>query len=170
MLIFFDTEFTSLEWPAECPSIGLVTDDGRHWRYLERSDVDRTACSDFVVSTVLPLFGHVPGAVMPYGEFGAALRAWLETLPGELQFACDSPIDFRFLKWILEGRLAVHYHPTPLLVGREDPEAWEQAIEAYFAARPRIRRHHALADAYACREAYHQLTALHARRTGVPPD
>lgn len=176
MLIFFDTEFTSLDWPAECLSIGLVTEDGQHSLYLERSDVNRSACSDFVLSTVLPLFGHFPEAVMPYAAFEPALRAWLERLagrlPGPLRLVCDSGYDFQFLSWILKGRLPAHYLDLPIVAGLEDPELWEQAIKASFAVslNPRIGRHHALADAYACREAYHQLIALHARRAGVPPD
>lgn len=48
MLIFFDTEFTSLHWQAKLISIGLVTEDGRKF-YAELSDTyQMTECSDFV--------------------------------------------------------------------------------------------------------------------------
>ncbi len=154
MLIFFDTEFTALSSEAECLSIGLVTEYGERELYLERSDVDRSACSDFVIEQVLPLFGRYPKARRPYLNFAPALQEWLQTLRGEHRFACDSYQDFRFLSSILQGDFPDHCRGENQLLGREEPELWEQRIAHYFIAHPDQPRHHALYDARALREAY----------------
>jgi hypothetical protein len=72
MLIFLDTEFTSFDHP-ELISMGLVGEDGREF-YAERTDYQRDACSDFVLETVLPLLGRVPGAACSRSELFLTTR------------------------------------------------------------------------------------------------
>jgi len=154
MLIFFDTEFTALSSEADCLSVGLVTEDGERELYLERSDVDRSACSDFVIEHVLPLFGRYPEARCLYLNFVSALQEWLLKLPGEHQFACNSQRDFLLLSSILQGDLPDHCRGENQLLGLEEPEFWEQRLAHYFKGHPDQPRHHALYDARALREAY----------------
>ena len=56
MLIFLDTEFTdSLD--CDLISIGMVSEDGEHELYLERSDYRMEWCNSFVHAAVLPQLG-----------------------------------------------------------------------------------------------------------------
>lgn len=50
---FFDTEFSALKKDAELISLGIVTQNGRHF-YAEFRDFNREKCSEFVKSEVLP--------------------------------------------------------------------------------------------------------------------
>ena len=57
MLIFLDTEFTTLDSDRELLSLGMVSEDGQHQLYLENRDYPRKSCSDFVIEQVR----HRPG-------------------------------------------------------------------------------------------------------------
>jgi len=70
MLVFLDTEFTQFAAP-DLISIALVAEDGREF-YGERSDYNRESCSAFVVETVVPLLGRVPGAASTVHAFVGA--------------------------------------------------------------------------------------------------
>ena len=52
-LIFFDTEFTKLSKEGQLISIGLVTEDGKHF-YAEFTDFDLNKCTSFVKTDVIP--------------------------------------------------------------------------------------------------------------------
>ena len=55
MIIFFDTEFTSLHVKSKLISIGLISEDGREF-YAEMTDTYLIShCSDWVKENVLPL-------------------------------------------------------------------------------------------------------------------
>lgn len=161
MLIFFDTEFTTLGPGAELLSIGLVSEDGAHQLYLERSDFDPEICSDFVLKCVIPHFSlsfvdqiDVESGELELEKFSALLEPWLAKIPGPLQFACDSWLDFRFLSELLSGAYPPHCHPRPLIIGAPDPNDWDFFVGAYFALHRGELRHHALCDARAIRDAW----------------
>ncbi len=97
MLIFIDTEFTDFI-NCELISIGMVSADGQHEFYGERSDYDEGQCSDFVHEAVLPYLGQIPTARYNSRQLTSALWKWFDTLPGHVQVACDSVYD-RDLLW-----------------------------------------------------------------------
>lgn len=80
MLIFLDTEFTDF---IDCDliSIGMVTEDGRHLFYAERSDYRRDWENEFVKGAVLPYLGKRPEAICTRDELRLRLWAWFDTLP-----------------------------------------------------------------------------------------
>lgn len=87
MIVFLDTEFTSLEKP-ELLSLGLVTLDGReHYVELDlETDTGRArrrASSDFVIYGVLDFWGLVPGAKATPWEMGRRTGEWLLGLAQE---------------------------------------------------------------------------------------
>lgn len=92
MLIFLDTEFTDFI-DCELISIGMVSEDGQHLFYAERSDYRRDWESEFVKGAVLPHLGKHPEAICTREELQARLWAWFATLPSYVQVACDSRHD-----------------------------------------------------------------------------
>ena len=146
MLIFLDTEFTDF---IDCDliSIGMVSEDGCHQLYLERSDYRADWCNDFVRAAVLPLLGHT-GAAVNRAELADRLTAWFATLPREVVIACDSYTDWELLLDAMNG-------VPPNLAGRHDlrtlidSPAFHHAVVRYHEKhRP---WHHAGHDAHAHR-------------------
>lgn len=147
MLLFLDTEFTDF---IDCDliSIGMISEDGQHELYLERSDYRADWCSDFVRAAVLPLLGH-SGAAVNRAELTDRLTAWFATLPEAVTIACDSFTDWELLHDALD-----HHRPANLK-GRYDlrdaeatPVFQEAAAKYHAQGHP---WHHALHDAYANR-------------------
>ena len=158
MLIFLDTEFTALDWEKELLSLGMVSEDGQHHIYLEVREYEEKDCSDFTLEVVLKHFGKSPDAQCDYSDFGARLRSWFATLPGDHVIACDSDVDAWFLRLVLQGRFPTNVRPAVSAVGREfDGDEWELSLASYFQSHPHRSRHHALHDAWALRWAYHRL-------------
>ncbi len=158
MLIFLDTEFTSLDWEKELLSLGMVSEDNQHQLYLEVSDYQQKTCSDFVVDQVLPHFGKDPQALCPYLSFGDRIRSWFSTLPGDHVIICDSGIDAWLLGLVLHEGFPANVLTAVRLLGRElDQHEWELSLQSYFQAHPHLHRHHALHDAMAARWTYDRL-------------
>lgn len=168
MIVFLDTEFTSLDKP-ELLSLGLVTLDGReHYVELDlESDTGRArrrASSDFVIYGVLDFWGLVPGAKATPWEMGRRTGEWLLGLAQEtgtrVEVACDYAADFELMADVVRDaglwdqvRDAVLPVDIGALTG--SPEG-EMAAEECFRSlyRRGLGRHHALADALALRAAY----------------
>lgn len=112
MLIFLDTEFTDFI-NCDLVSIGMVSEDGRHQLYLERSDYEDSWCNGFVRAAVLPQLGHADPAVTR-AELADRLTAWFATLPRKVIIACDSYTDWELLLDALNGER------PPNLAGRHD--------------------------------------------------
>lgn len=112
MLVFLDTEFTDF---IDCDliSIGMVSEDGQHELYLERSDYRDDWCNEFVRAAVLPLLGHT-GTAVNRAELADRLTAWFATLPRNVTIACDSYTDWELLLDAING-----VNP-PNLAGRHD--------------------------------------------------
>ena len=102
MLVFLDTEFTDFTRP-DLISLALVTEDGREF-YAERSDYDRSKCNAFVIETVLPLLGRVPGATCTSAQVTKRLRAWFEALPEPATLIYDYEGDWLLLANAILGR------------------------------------------------------------------
>ncbi len=156
MLIFIDTEFTSLDRrETKLISIGLVPADGRDEFYAEIQVGDgwmHDDCSAFVQTEVLPLLWGGKWAVSSAG-LREQLLTWFAARPRSCQIAADSEIDFRFLKAALmdawPANLAPHYFD---LRGMIDSTIFDHAAQAYYA--PDRQPHHALHDARASRRGW----------------
>ena len=152
MLIFLDTEYTGLG--QVCPkliSLALVAEDGQREFYIELTDTwQLDDCAEFVKSEVLPL---LQGPFCSEVEARDALRAWFADAPREVQIACDSETDFRFLSNLLgaprpENLAACYFDLRPLI----DTAIYDQVVTAYYQIDNRL--HHALTDARAYRRGW----------------
>lgn len=147
MRIFIDTEFTDFV-DMDLISIALVADDGRYI-YGERNDFCRAACNEFVVDTVLPQIGKMPGCVYTRTALTSALRQWLlqfEMLDPVLCF--DYSVDWALLYDILDKDV-----PTWLRSCNINAQIDTALIEQYLA-KTGLTSHHALTDALANQFAY----------------
>jgi hypothetical protein len=149
MLIFLDTEFTSFDHP-ELISMGLVGEDGREF-YAERTDYQRDACSDFVLETVLPLLGRVPGAACSRSELTDRVRDWFGQLPEPATVVFDYEADWQLLVDAMLGRpiqkLPDNFCADKLHLGVSaiTHQIFEQALNSTYTNEWPL--HHALADA-----------------------
>lgn len=158
MRLFLDTEFSDQNLlQAEIISLALVSEDGGAELYLERDPLPES-CSAFVRSNVYPLLGRGAAAVHDV-EFTRRLRAFLREIPEPLIIA-DFPGDKFFCEVALTGfhlpRSALaDSGPIPAIRWQvEDDAELAAGIERWFEARPGVRRHHALTDAWALRDAW----------------
>lgn len=114
MLIFLDTEFTSLANNHNqrfLISIGCAAQNGSEF-YAELTDTyDEDMCSFFVLENVLPFLDGGSSA-MSMAEMAAHLKAWIEALTeGEILVKSDAP-DFDWL--FIEEIFNVHGWPKNL--------------------------------------------------------
>lgn len=97
MLIFLDCEFTDFI-DCELIAIGMVSDDGLHEFYAERTDFNDSWCNNFVREAVLPQLGRIPDLSFTRHELTKRLWEWFATLPRHVRLASDSQHD-RDLLW-----------------------------------------------------------------------
>jgi hypothetical protein len=162
MLLFLDTEYTGYGQAApQLISLALVTEDGKREFYVEIADTWRVAdCTEFVKRYVLP---RLDGPCRATVRARAELRAWLAGSPRNVQVACDSATDFKFLLGLLGSPRPVNLAPAyfdlrPLI----DTTVYDRSVAAYYETDQRL--HHALADARAYRRGW--LAWMDARKTG----
>lgn len=150
MLVFLDTEYTDAI-NIDLISIGMVSEDGQHELYLERSDYDRSWCNSFVHAAVLPQLGQ-RGPVLDRHQLGAQLSAWFATLPRSVTVACDSFTDWELLLDALgevrPANLSGRYDLRSLI----DSSTFHHAAVAYHERYGGW--HHALHDAKAHRQGW----------------
>lgn len=150
MLIFLDCEFTDFQ-DCELLSIGIVSEDGKHEFYAERTDYMESRCNHFVREAVLPLMGQFPDSVCTRPELTKRLWKWFSSLPRHVQLAADSTHD-RDLLWDAFGEgLPVNLDKSvfdlrPLI----DTTVFNDAVCRYHD-QPKQPWHHALYDARAHR-------------------
>ena len=172
MLIFLDTEFTSLLCP-QLLSVGMVTLDEREF-YAEidlNTDLGKhrvNASSDFVRNGgVLGQWGLVPNTTGTEWEIGRRAGEWLLELALEagkkLEIAFDYSDDYDLLEAAI--RHSGLWDRVRLVTVPVNVNALTGCIAGGLAAEARLRelaehdgrdlkRHHALADAMALRAAY----------------
>lgn len=153
VLIFIDTEFTSLKNSSKLISIGLVEECGQKTFYCELTDTwQLNDTNDIVRREVLPKLEGGP-AQMTKSELRGALDIWLAGFNESVQLATDSlNWDWVWIHSIFGGQLPANVLPSPLLLTMNylvNFDSFRPAIEAAFAAG--LRRHHALDDAKANR-------------------
>jgi hypothetical protein len=150
MLIFLDTEFTDFI-DCELVSIGMVSEDGQHEFYAERTDYTDSWCNNFVREGVLPLLGRFPGAACTRDELTKRVWEWFATLPRHVQIAADSTHD-RDLLWDAFGEGLPQNLDRKVFDLRSliDTTVFNDAVCRYHD-QPNQPWHHALHDARAHR-------------------
>ena len=148
MLIFLDTEFTDFI-DCELISIGMISEDGQHELYLERSDYPDNWCNSFVRVAVLPQLGRA-GPAVTRAQLAERLTGWFATLPRRVEIACDSADDWELLLDALDN------HCPPNLVPKRfdlrnliDASVFQHAVVRYHEQHGPW--HHAGHDAHAHR-------------------
>ena len=146
MLIFLDTEFTSLEEPY-LVSAGLIA--GNREIYFEIAGISPAICSPFVQTNVLPLLGSSRLRAI---EIATQLAEFLAPCGPEVTFFCDAPrydieLLMPFFPAGLRWKCAVPSFENP-----ECEQIFDIAKETAFASG--LRRHHALDDARALAAAW----------------
>ncbi|WP_291022789.1 3'-5' exoribonuclease [Hydrogenophaga sp.] len=150
MILFFDTEFTDF-LDIELISIGLVSEDGHHTFYAERSDYRAVACSEFVRQAVVPLLGKWPDRIFTREALSRELYSWLASLHGRILLACDSAHDRDLLLDALEGELPKNVLARPLSLANYHADPVFNAAESKYFQDNGVTRHHALHDALGLR-------------------
>jgi hypothetical protein len=151
MLLFLDTEFTGLNQScAPLISIALVPADGRNPFYAELNQGEgwtRAQCNPFVLSEVLPL---LTGPATTLTDLKARLAAWLTTMPRSNQIACDSELDFQYIRQLFFNKWPENLNQKYFdLRPMADTTVFDKAVGRYYTQdRP---PHHALHDAHANR-------------------
>jgi diamine N-acetyltransferase len=141
--VFIDSEFTSLERP-QLVSFGAAAEDDRVF-YCEVAGWTHGSCSDFVIKTVLPL---LDGTAVARSVGAAEFTTWLGELAADAAVVLVS--DSGFDRWAVAELFASALLPPGV--------AWQRIPIAYaeldrVATRLNLRRHHALDDARALRDA-----------------
>ncbi|AKC88044.1 3'-5' exoribonuclease [Pseudoxanthomonas suwonensis] len=163
MYFFLDTEWADT-LGSELVSIALVSEDGGHRFYAERDPLPATP-TDFAQHVVYPLLER-GRAAMTDQAMTTGLRTFLGADPEPVVLA-DYPNDFSLLRYVLEGfelpdeqAAACGPIPQPVMSRMLKEGAMGMLVEDYFAAHPEAaaRRHHALVDAEALRQAWLAVT------------
>lgn len=155
MFVFIDTEFTSLDADAKLISIGLVAQDGRTF-YAESSEFVLSDCSDFVREVVLPLLDAPARHTLD--NIGQQAKDWLAQFGGVTMLSDAPDYDwvhvqriFRDVGWPENLRK----HAGHLAVG--DSDLSRKFLAALARAKVERCDHHALDDAMANMQAYHEI-------------
>lgn len=155
MIVFFDTEFTSLDARDDCCliSLGCVAEDGREFYYELSDTYHHGMCSYFVQDTVLPLLEGGDKKIMEE-QLAFRFREWVESLgENEVVFRSDVPAyDWPFVQYLCNfyGMWPKNLRKTCSVAGSYDSDRmahrFNNAIEDYWKTHG-ARRHHSLVDA-----------------------
>lgn len=154
MIVFFDTEFTTLNKNGirKLISIGCVAQNGREF-YAELVDTYHEGlCSEWVIRNVLPLLQGGEYR-MPEADFAVRLKNWVEGLTDkELIFRSDNP----GVDWPWVEQLFTFYGCWPKNMRRKygaiyfnhdyQIRRYQNALGEYWKEHS-ARQHHALVDA-----------------------
>lgn len=153
VLIFFDTEFTSLHNKPKLISIGLISENGQKAFYAELADTYQVSdLSEFALNHVIPLLSRE--CLLLQKELKSQLKLWIESFNSEVMLACDNYTwDWPF---ILE-LFSMDNWPTNLskecfrlnMNYLKDADSYFEAQQTAYEAG--LRKHHALDDAKANR-------------------
>jgi hypothetical protein len=151
--IFLDTEFTDLRDPRLI-SLGLVTEAGQEF-YAELSDGWQTAmCSDFVINSVLTCLDRTAACKMSRADSATRLVHWLSELGSEITVVSDVAVDWLLMSDLLQQQntsgIAFH-HQVLSWPGSALARHCQLLLEDSLGGN--VKRHHALIDARALRQA-----------------
>jgi 3' exoribonuclease, RNase T-like len=155
--LFVSTKFTGVSPDAKLISIGLVDESSKHKFYAEPSDTWQPSdASEFTQREVIP---HLEGGASctPMGTLKKHLAAWIRGLRVPVMLATDSlQRDWPWMEALLKQRWPENLARDPLLLTTDylyEFDAFEAAREAAFTSG--LRRHHALDNALANRQAWY---------------
>ncbi len=171
ILIFCDTEFTDLANDAGLLSVGLVAADTADELYIEIADAKFRACSDFVKTEVMPLFGRHNPEILTREQAAVRIESWLDRQRGgnrqyQIHLIADSLWDWRLLTKLyvtpsgqpywsdtcnVVCRLLLSVLPTPKF-DQNGCDLFIATMESYLRASG--EQHHALVDARAMKPAW----------------
>jgi hypothetical protein len=152
MNIFIDTEFTDFAEHTDCEliSIGFSANNGMTF-YGERNDFNRSTCSAFVKTVVLPQLGKEPDRQFDKAALAKAVRAWLNQFEGpEPVFICYDYVGDYLLLWDLLDLDVPRWLLTKDVWAQIDDLVSERLIRDMFDG----YQHHALHDAICNRLAF----------------
>ena len=166
IVVHFDTEFSHLDHDPLTPelagliSIGCITENGDYF-YAENANPQVALYSDFVKKIVIPLLDGGDTS-MPYQTIAKQLKAWVESLGGEVVFVSDAPC----CDWPHACDLFNHHGwPHNLRKTVEDMGLSGFQLMRYlyhanriFKGNPSLRKHHAGDDASVHLMAYKKVT------------
>lgn len=155
--LFVDTEFTGLTPDAKLVSIGLVDESGQHKFYAEPSDTWQPSdLGEFAQREVVPKL-EGGASLLPIVTLKQYLADWIKGLRVPVMLATDSlQWDWPWIETLLKQRWPQNLARDPLLLTTDYLyafDAFEAAREAAYASG--LRRHHALDDALANRQAWY---------------
>jgi hypothetical protein len=154
--LFIDTEFTGLSDDAKLISIGLVDESGKHKFYAELADTWQPSdAGEFAQREIMP---HLEGGAsrIPLVTLKQYLAAWIKGLRVPVMLATDASLDWSWIETLLKQRWPRNLARDPLLLTRKylcEFDQFKAEREAAFTAG--LRRHHALDDALANRQAWY---------------
>jgi hypothetical protein len=147
MLVFLDTEFTDLKEPYLI-SAALIAADGREL-YFELDGVNPVTCSSFVIKNVLPL---LQGPTLSPFEAATQVEHFFRGVTDTITLFCDAPrYDIELLKPFLPAKLRWQIG-VPSFTTEEQEDRYHLLYETAFNGK--LKRHHALDDARALRDAW----------------
>ena len=155
--LFVHTEVTGLTPDAKLMSIGLVDESGEHKFYAEPSDTWQLSdLGEFAHTEVVPKL-EGGASRLPMVTLKKYLAAWIKGLRVPVMLATESvKLDWLWIETLLKQRWPQNLARDPLLLSMDylyEFDAFEAAREAAFANG--LRRHHALDDALAIRQAWY---------------
>jgi hypothetical protein len=155
--LFVDIKFTTSTPEAKLMSIGLVDESGEHKFYAEPSDTWQLSDEgEFSRREVIPKL-EGGASRLPMATLKQHLEAWIKELLVSVMLATDSDqADWPCMETLLKQRWPQNLARDPLLLTTDYLyafDAFEAAREAAFASG--LRRHHALDDALANRQAWY---------------
>lgn len=165
MRAFLDTEFLEANGHFKFISVGLVTDRGHEFYAevpvdeAEKLLVERP--NEFVRAEVLPQFGVVP--VEPWADLPGRLASWFQSLGNaSVEVVYDYSGDFLLIEQLqaqLGAPWKVSLVPTHVGYLLEDADGAAAADACWQAVEfmKGVKRHHALADAFALRARFERV-------------
>jgi hypothetical protein len=154
--VFLDTEFTDFVNP-KLIAFGLVSESGQEF-YAELIDGwQREQCSPFVVDAVLPCLDRHPTSNLNRIEAGEQVLSWLTSIADKVSVVSDAPVDWHLVFGLLplghRDRIAVEYQILQW-PGAAMARHYQILLNDHLGAQ--VKRHHALVDARALRNAVMQ--------------
>jgi len=162
MILFLDTEFTSLEEPPDLISIGLVNELGDFFYAELPPEEYRYSASPWVRENVLPLLWGGTW-IVPRVKLVKRLVKWIEDQPDKCRIVTDAPeYDFELVKSILNpwphnlAAAPIRFDSNSLGV------QYRETLEIYRGAYFTLDKpdHNALNDACALRKAWQRAKLL----------
>lgn len=147
-LVFLDCEYID-SINCDLISIGLVSEDGQHSFYAERSDFEQGWCNPAVRAGIHPLLDG--SNVVTRVDLAQQLRSWFVELSAQVEIACDDRTDWDLLLDALDGYLPPNVADQPRSLRHlTDSPAFNEAVRSFHSL-PNHPWHQALHDVHAHR-------------------